>query len=189
MDTNDLPAISALRDEESPPPVETTTFARFRIKLPKRSQHDDPSQSTSSLHNASATHTFHSRADLESNISTRGEEDELEEDQLIDDDDLGPSVPREQVIQPPVPQSRRASPKKGRGRKSQVKSQEPQFMVSTFELAPNDNHQARTTEESWTPVQTYVPPTLHTPSRGGRRRGSGKKDKDSSGPSRPRKSK
>lgn len=174
---NELPAISALRDEESPPPVESTTFTRFRIKLPRRSNPIPNQIGTASEVAEQIDRSPYATQDFDS----VNNEDEAEEDQLIDDDDLPTTLPStartsQHVAKPPPA-------KKPRVRKNKAaKDKDAVFMVSTFELAPTPATQATTTEDSWAPIQTCVPPVEAKPSK---RRGQAKKDKPTLG--RPRK--
>jgi len=176
---NELPAISALRDEETPPPSDST-ITRFRIKLPKRSN-PVPNQ----LKASEAT-----EQEPESKIppyaprdfDSLNNEDEVEEDQLIDDDDLtttgapSPSKPAQISSKPPPA-------KKPRVRKAKAtKDKDAVFMVSTYEVTSAPPTQATTTEDSWAPIQTCVPPME---SKQPKRRSQGKKEKPSLG--RPRK--
>ncbi len=147
----DLPSISALRDEESPPPADPPSTAKFRIKLPKRQHADAPP----------------SGGDLEGGLAPSAdplaEEDELEEDQLIDDDELAPDA-SQSANAAPAPSPKKGAHRKPRASKKNGKlSQDPVFMVSTFEVGPTQSAQIlQTTEDSWIPVQVqpFVAPSI-----------------------------
>jgi hypothetical protein len=182
---NELPAISALRDEESPPPTDSTTFTRFRIKLPKRSNpipneigtsevvKGQPNDATSQA----ATPSSYAARDLD----PLPNDEDVEEDQLIDDDDLAAEAststrPSQVVTKPPAAKKPRI--KRGKA----AKDKDAVFMVSTFELTPAPPTQATTTDDSWAPIQTCVPPVEVKPTK---RKAQAKKEKPSLG--RPRK--
>lgn len=175
----ELPAISALRDEESPPPQDSTTFTRFRIKLPRRSN-PVPNQLSSqdhTEHDSSSRPPTPARSFSGREAEHHNKDDEAEEDQLIDDDDLAGAAPSPSKSTQSAPKL--SALKKPRVRKSKAaKDKDAVFMVSTFEVTPAPPTHATTTEESWAPIQTFVPSAEAKPVK---RKVIGKKEKSSLG--------
>ncbi|KZS93322.1 hypothetical protein SISNIDRAFT_454481 [Sistotremastrum niveocremeum HHB9708] len=162
---NEAPEISTLREEVTPPPAPPAVQSKFRIKLPGRPapppEADALPPPPDSRHLQTPTT---SRYPSEDEPMHEEEEDEIEEDQLIDDDDDfgSPNKHLSARSTPSVSPSKKAT--KGRGKKSQnAKLPDPSSMMSTFEVAPKDPQPVRTTEESWVPVQTFIPPTVPVP--------------------------
>jgi hypothetical protein len=163
---DELPSISALRDEESPPPRDSSP--KYRIKPPKR-----PSVDADRPGNQDVS------KDLPMN------EDELEEDQLIDDDELAPDSSAAPSTSTAAAASKKSPAKKPRASKKQSKHNPvPVFMVSTLEVGPSQGTQAlQTTEDSWIPVQPFNDPSAPTQPKP-RRKPAVKKEKP---PPKPRK--
>lgn len=163
---DELPAISALHDEESPPP-NPSSYTSFRIKLPKRT---NPMPE----HYSSAQITGQSPNDESSEVVQSGKmkvEEEQEEDELIDDNDNGEVEEgvNEGTIAADTKESlaNKLLPiKKPRNKKNKIsKDKDPVFMVSTFEVTAGPQTQATTTEDSWAPIQTCAPSTDPKPSK------------------------
>jgi len=107
-------------------------------------------------------------------------EEEVEEDQLIDDDDLAADAPA--TARPAQATTKPPPAKKARVKRGKAKDKDAVFMVSTFELTPAPPTQATTTDDSWAPIQTCVPPVE---AKSTKRRTQSKKEKPALG--RPRK--
>lgn len=163
---NEAPEISTLREELTPPPAPPAVQSKFRIKLPGRPaplpEADSLPPPPDPRHIQTPTTSRYPSEDEQPHEEV---EDEIEEDQLIDDDDDDFGSPNKHPSSrstPSISPSKKTT--KGRGKKSQnAKLPDPSSMMSTFEVAPKDPQPVRTTEESWVPVQTFIPPVVPVP--------------------------